>query len=330
MNPGTHDAPTHAQLEQAAEWYARLGDGGATAGQQSRWRAWLEAAPGNRRAWQYVEQVGQRFAGVRSQGPAAHDALSRARATGVSRRRLLQSLGLAATAGPLAWTLLRDRSGTGGPAQWLTRQTAALSTGVGEIRQISLEDGSRLWLDTDTAADLEPGQTHRQLRLHAGRVMVDTGARPLQVATTHGTALPRGTRFTISHDARRSRVSVFEGRVDLLPAGTARPIRIATGSALAFDATGVGTVEMARLADDAWRHGQLVADHMPLGELVETLSRYRRGHLGVAPELADWPVMGVYPLTEGDRALHMLAEALPLRVVQRWPWWTTLEARAAR
>lgn len=77
---------------------------------------------------------------------------------------------------------------------------------------------------------------------------------------------------------------------------------------------------------DARTRGLLIADQMRLDLLVAELSRYRRGHLGVAPKIAGLPVDGVFPLRNADAALAMLEDSLPVRVQRPLPRYTMLEA----
>ena len=46
-------------------------------------------------------------------------------------------------------------------------------------------------------------------------------------------------------------------------------------------------------------------------------------------DVAGIRVLGSYPLTEPDRALAMLAAALPIRIRRSLPWWTSVEARGS-
>ena len=61
--------------------------------------------------------------------------------------------------------------------------------------------------------------------------------------------------------------------------------------------------------------------------MIRELRRYRRGHLGVADEVAGLTVYGNFPVHDTDRVLRMLASALPIRIEQPLPWWTRVEAR---
>ena len=53
-------------------------------------------------------------------------------------------------------------------------------------------------------------------------------------------------------------------------------------------------------------------------------SRYRRGHLGVAPEVADLRITGSFPLHDTDKALSALLPTLPVQIEQHTPYWVTV------
>ncbi|MCH3723226.1 hypothetical protein LZB93_09875, partial [Campylobacter coli] len=82
-------------------------------------------------------------------------------------------------------------------------------------------------------------------------------------------------------------------------------LALSAGGQVSFSADGIGRPDLADPAAGAWTRGMLVANDMRLADLVAELARYRHGHLGVAPEVADLRVMGTYPLADADRTLQL-------------------------
>lgn len=74
-------------------------------------------------------------------------------------------------------------------------------------------------------------------------------------------------------------------------------------------------------------HGVLVAESMPLGDLVAELARYRRGILRCDPAVAGLRAIGIYSLRDTDRALDNLARSLPVSVRRLTPWWVTVQSQ---
>jgi len=329
MSAPEEPSPDRASLEAAAEWYARLRDERVSAAEHGRWRAWLEQAPEHRRAWQWMEQVAERLDGLGEAVRAgdAGEVLASARRRRVSRRRMLRGLGALAVLGPLGLAAWRH---TPLPV-YARRAWTDYSTAVGEIRPVTLADGSGLWLNTASAVNVTFDADSRRLELVSGEILVDTVAetRPFLVGTARGRLQALGTEFAARHRADADVVQVFRGAVALRPRDVHGERVIPAGRQARFSSRGVRAVDPLPQSAAHWRDGVVLADHRPLGDLVAELARYRPGYLGVDPRVADLPVMGAYPLDDTDRALDLLAEALPVRVSRRLPWWVTVEPAAA-
>lgn len=325
----TPQAPTLARddreaIRAAAEWYARLGSGAAGDGVNEAWQGWLAASELHRRAWMQVEHVCGQFSRV--PGPLAGHAL---RGGGSHRRAVLCSLLLAGAAMPLAWQL-------GHSTPWRVWQ-ASRQTRVGERRPFTLDDGSLLVMDTDSALDVVFDARQRLIHLHRGRVLIatarDAGAaaggvgRPFRVRTGHGLVEALGTRFTVRTHADLSQVAVIEDRVRVMQNGTAGDgTLVGAGQQLDFGLPAGAGPEPSGPVTAAWVTGSLVAVDMPLGEWVAELGRYRRGVLRCDPAVAGLRVSGAFPLDDTDRALQLLADTFPVRHVWRTRYWVSVEA----
>ncbi|MNN45931.1 fec operon regulator FecR [compost metagenome] len=169
----------------------------------------------------------------------------------------------------------------------------------------------------------------RRLLLLQGEVLIETArdGRPFIVESTQGRMRALGTRFSVTQQDGATRLAVFEGAVEIRTAdGTSRQV-IEAGNQVRFDSAVIGAPQPADPARQSWRKGILAANDMPLSAFVEELSRYRHGHLGVDPAVADLRVMGSFPLHDSDRALAMLQSALPVRIQRTLPWWISIEPR---
>lgn len=322
--------PPHDVLEQAAHWYALLRSGAASAADQRKWQQWLDGAPAHREAWQYVERVGRRFAplhdspdrdaAVRAYGQAARHA------TQGRRGRRAALFGLAGLlGGGLAWGGWRYTPLPAVAATW----GADYRAGVGDTRRIALPDGTQVWLKALSAFNVDFTATQRRLQGLTGEMLIDTGRDPLRpflVDTQQGRLQALGTRFSVRQDDGDTLLAVFEGAVKVDAARSGASGIVPAGRQLRFTADALQAMTPADPAHEAWTHGVLVADNLPLSEVVAQLRRYRYGHLGVSPQVADLRVFGSYPLHDVDRALDMLASVLPIRVRRTLPWWTSVDA----
>jgi transmembrane sensor len=317
----------HDTLESAADWFARLQEAPNDAELRAQWRRWLDQGESQRLAWSYIERISQRFAGLQQQGPAAHRTLATLRGGKQTRRRLLSQFSVLAGAGLFGWLGWRAN-----PLDSLHAWRAQYRTAVGERRSEQLSDGTRIWLNSDSALDIHFDDARRELVLYAGEVLIETGhgdSRPFQVRTRAGLLQPLGTRFSVREVGPRTQLSVYQGAVRTTLQDSGTSLTLQAGQCVVFDAREAGAPTRAEARREAWSRGLLLAEDMPLEEFITELGGYRRGHLGVDPAVARLRVMGSFPLADTDQALAQLEEALPVRVQRRFDWWVTVVPRPA-
>lgn len=317
-----------AVLEQAAQWYALLRSGESSEADRCQWQTWLQAHAHHQLAWQRVERIGQRFAPIQSSPnrDAAVHTLQTLNRTGMKRRDLLLGLAAIAGTGALSYGVVRHSPL---PAMLQARR-ADHSTGTGELRDVRLADGSRIWLNAGTALDQEFTVGQRRLQLHAGEAFIEAAddLRPLIVHTDHGTVKAFGTRFNVRVDGGETLAGVYAGAVRVRHGSSDAEQVLQAGEQMRFTHQALHAPTAADLAREAWTRGVILAQDIPLAELVRELRRYRRGMLEVADEVAQLRVFGSFPANDPDAALALLAQALPIEVRRRWGWWVVIEGRA--
>ncbi|MDR0277360.1 MAG: FecR domain-containing protein [Paucimonas sp.] len=314
MTPPLAPAEREA-LRSAAQWYARLSSGLDTQAEHQRWQHWHDADPLHRQAWAQVEAVQQMVAGV--PGTVAASALQHSRE---SRRRVLRQLLVLAGVGVVGWR--------GWDSEWGRAMFASHHTAVGERRPLLLADGSQLLLDSHSALDVEFDNQRRLLRLLSGRVLVQTAAdplgRPFLVESPQGMVRALGTRFTVQTEAQFCEVAVLEKAVEVRPADSDRVLRVDAGQQVRFDRARLGEAWSSDASVASWRSGSLIAIQRPLGELLDELSRYRRGWLRCDPSIARLKISGAFPLDDTDRALAALESGFGLRILRRTDYWVSV------
>ncbi len=312
-----------AVVQQAATHLVQLqsspGDPGV-ADACTRWRA---AHPHHEAAWQRLcALLAMPGAVDRLQGPAARSAIEQvARQRG--RRRFL-ALGLTAGGvGAMAWSLEGMNP--------LRATFADYRTGAGERREVVLDDGARLLMNTGTALDVRDEDGVRRVVLLAGEIMVTSGTqasrRPLRVDTRHGTISPVGTRFSVRDTGEgHVRVALFEGIVRLQPR-TGPSVLLEAGQGADLRDDRVSTPAELGLSAESWTHGVLMAERMPLAQCLAELARYRRGIVRCDPDIASLPISGTFPLDRTDQALSLIARVLDLRLTYRTRYWVTVSRK---
>ncbi|MDN2710011.1 FecR domain-containing protein [Janthinobacterium sp. SUN118] len=315
-----------AVLQRAAEWMARLWAEDASAADADACAAWRAAHPEHERAWTRLQLFARQFDALPRE--VARGALAPPQRQATGRRRTLQLLGLIAAGGGTA--LLAHESDL-----W-RRAASDYRTAVGETRAIVLADGTQLVLDTASAIDVAYSAGERRIVLRAGAILVSSAHetapvyRPLLVATPQGTATALGTRFSVRLDGGASTVAVFQGAVALQPAQDgAESVRLRAGQRAGYSRLAVQDIGSVEDSAAAWAHGSLVAERMPLGELLAELGRYRHGVLRCDARIAGLRVTGVYSLRDTDRSLANLALSLPVQLVYRTRYWVSVAPRFA-
>lgn len=303
-------------LAQAVDWYVRLHESTVSDATRSQWQAWLAADPQHAAAWKRIEQLQQRL----TQAPSAlaSSTLERARH---GRRATLKTFALLLGAGVLGWQGYQA-------SPW----RADYATRVGQRRSLSLADGSRLVLDTDTRVDVRFDQQQRLIILRQGEILVETAkdARPLSVQSDQGLILALGTRFTVRQGDGVTRVSVEAHAVEVRPRlATAQAVRVDAGHTLSFAADRNGPVQRAPAQASAWTRGLLVAIDWRLQDLLAELSRYRHGYLGCAADVADLRLSGTFLLDDSEAVLANLEASLPVQLRRVTRYWVRVESRTA-
>lgn len=328
--PESSGVPESA-VQRALEWQVTFWSGEVTPRERAAFDRWLAQDTDHARAWSQVQRTGQR---VRSlTGPVEGEALRAAddARRAATRRTLLRTAGLFATAGVAAYAARNTA-----PMQSML---AEHRTSRGERRDLLLPDGTRLVLNTDSAIDLRFTAQARDVLLRAGEVFIATApdplgsgglaSRPFTVHTRHGAVRAIGTRFTVRLSDGRSMASVDEGAVRIQPLlAAAGPVQLEAGQRAWFSASTVDSPGASLPGDSAWTRGRLVAERMRLRDFLAELGRYRSGLLRCDPAVQDLVVSGVYPLDDTDLALSTLAHALPVRIDSVTRYWVTVRAQA--
>jgi transmembrane sensor len=293
--------------EQAAGWVARLQSNDATDEDHRRFAEWLDRDPAHREAYDEFRKLWGDLKDI----PIPPERLKKLRNT---RRRAAVSrvAGLAVLF--LICTSLYQ-------AGLIDRLRADFYTSVGEVRTITLEDGTRVDLNTDTAIAVDYSETARRVHILRGEAFFDVAKNPLRpfvVADDTLTATAVGTQYGVRTTAGsfRGDVQVEEGRVEVRSG--AQQELVEAGYAATLTAQGRVRVQRSDVGDaTAWRSGKLIFSGRPLREVLATLERYRHGQiLVVDEEAADRKVSGIFDLNDTEGALRELESSLPVSVTR--------------
>lgn len=312
MEPLSRDA-----IEQASLWMARLWADDVTQQDRDAFHCWKGANVENAKAWEKLELIQQKFAKV-PQNNLSRRVLS-PKQHGISRRQMLMFAGVSFAS-----------LGLGLSSYSPSPDGEKYVTAVGEIKALSLADGTDIAMNTDSQLFINFTQDKRELYLTKGEILITNAhhSTPLHVTTSQGRILPIGTRFSVREFAASTQVCVYEGEVELHPLlGLGSPHLVA-GQHAQFDRRAVARIENNTSQDALWLEQKIQAQSTPLTQFIHELARYRKGILNVEPELSELKLTGVFSTQNVDRTLHNISQILPIELHYRTPLWVTVKAKS--
>lgn len=314
--PTPPDSDQARLREEAIAWLVRVQSGDLTRGERSELAGWRKRTPANELAWREAEELWLGVEPLRGRSIPGSQPMQRERPVLplraiCRRRRWSRPWAAASAAAVLAWAVALYP-----PVRWL----ADYSTGTGQTQTVSLEDGSTVALNTDTAIRVEFSGNRRNIRLLSGEAVFKVAkdaSRPFTVVAEHGSARAVGTEFLVRESDDGLDVAVLEGVVRMetgVLSGQALLTHHQRGS---YRQGGTLRVDPSVAVENltAWREGFITFDNTPLREALTQIDRYRPGEVLLLNEkLAEYRVSGVFRIGDLDQALHALGETTPARL----------------
>jgi transmembrane sensor len=314
------------QPRTAEAWVVRLGRPDASRATLKAFERWLSADPANlddyEAAKALLRQAGElraAFVGELNLIPATSGVRKRRGAPAWAPMGLAGGLAaavLVATIAPSLATRFTD------PLAGATTYTTA----VGEIRDVTLADGSVVTLDTATTLRAKVDGRVRRLALDKGAAyfaVAHDKAHPFQVAVADRQVVVTGTHFATTLRDGRARVELLEGSVEVTePRASTAAARLTPGDQVTFAAGGAvrreARFDPARAV--AWRRHRLVFEDAALSEVLAELSRYTDVRIGLAdPALGRQRVTAMLPLDGTGSVIDRADKVLPVTLDRTAP-----------
>jgi len=198
-------------------------------------------------------------------------------------------------------------------------------TGTGEMRNVTLSDGSSVTLDADSAIAVDYGDGRRGVRLLAGRAWFDVAhdeKHPFTVAAATARVRVTGTAFDVGLDDDSIDVALARGSVQVASDDKA-PIALTPGDRihLTRPSYSVDRSRMAISSMGSWRRGRLVIEDAPLAEGIDQLRRYYPGTIVLtSSKLGQRRVTGVFDADDPEEALRLMVRQHGATVRSVTPW----------
>lgn len=206
---------------------------------------------------------------------------------------------------------------------------ADFQTASGEQSRVELEDGSIIWLNTDTAIDVQFEKDHRRIALLKGEAQFEVTSnpeRPFSVLARDGSATALGTVYAVRDEGDGAVVTVSEGKVKvaspIFKANETKPdtsvivqrgeqVRYAQGAA-------PGTVTNVSISRElAWRNGFIAIHNQSLADALAEIDRYQPGRIVLLADTSKLkPITARLSITSLDNGLDALAATQKLSVTR--------------
>ncbi len=162
------------------------------------------------------------------------------------------------------------------------------ATTIGGHETLSLHDGSKIELNTDTVVHVSQTQKRRLVVLEKGEAYFQVHhdeARPFVVVAGTGRILDLGTKFAVQSEQGHLKVSLVEGRVKVeLKDAPEKETTLSSGDVLLASAGSV-SVKRAPVADLsnalAWRKGMLIFHGTTLLDAAREFNRYNETKIAI-------------------------------------------------
>lgn len=286
-----------------------------TAAEQARFSQWLHADPAHAEAyaqaqvlWELSEQPAATLAG---EDAAALDALLRK--MDASRPRRLPRWGAALAMA--ACLVLMISAGLGwNPQRWADDWGADYVAAPGQIRNVTLTDGSQVTMDADSAISVrfDAAERHVELRRGAAFFQVTHTGEPFVVQGGRGQTRVLGTQFEVRLQPAGAQVTVLSGRVGVKAAADAPQQILTAGQQARYDRERTGDPQPVDSESQlAWRQGWLNYSRTPLADVINDLNRYYPGRiLLLNDQLAARTVSGSFPSHDPEAVLAALKSVM--------------------
>ncbi|MBJ9952993.1 MULTISPECIES: FecR domain-containing protein [unclassified Acinetobacter] len=200
--------------------------------------------------------------------------------------------------------------------------TADLKTNTGEMQSFTLDDGSKVTLGARSAINLNFKTDQRQIDLIQGDIYIDVAKdpnRPLIIHTPQADYKALGTRFIVYQYPKHSVLNMLHSKVEATALQSNHLSKVVQqGENITAGSQGLSQISDIDIAATAfaWQKQQILANDLPLSDLLTRLERYHHQYLIFnRASLQQYKVSGVINTQQDlEKTLALLAMQYPLKI----------------
>lgn len=334
MNIDSKSRSSAAVRAEAAAWVARLHGPNRTDDVEAGFRRWMSEDPEHAAAVELITDTWEKAARLR------RGSVEQVRSWRVRGFRISFPRAALATAITVMLAVV---------STVFSLRTDDLVTRVGELRTLALEDGTRVYLNTDTVVVPRYSERVRSVEVEKGEALfevVKNPDRPFIVTAGDHQIRALGTSFVVRRDRENLAVTLVEGKVTVTPALPASAANVAELVSLANEpSTGANTPNshlsglilkpgervIFRIAErtpeaparenysvdkpsiervTAWQRGLVSFDDTVLADAVAEMNRYSKIHIVVEDQAtASIRISGIFRAGDQDNFARAIAKS---------------------
>lgn len=328
------EVPSAAACAEAAAWIARLHGEDRTASVEAGFTRWLAASAEHRAAFEMANDIWLETEHLPKPATPAFVRWPKAGLVVTLPRALVAAAAIAIAAVGIN----------------LHSRDSGIATQVGEERNLTLQDGTLVSLNTASRIHVHYDNRARHVELDEGEAYFEVAKHPdwpFIVTAGARQVVARGTVFMVQRHKDELAVTLVEGKVIVEPAGEAVPSLLPSAApAGASSGSFAGVQQQSGSGADvtlspgqrltfvdherpkmdrpalervtAWQRGQIILDHTPLSDAVAEMNRYSTVQMKIVePEAERAEVTGIFRLGDSESFAQAVAETYHLQVTER-------------
>jgi len=303
---------TEAITEQAITWFVRLRAESVSAAERMEFNNWYQTNDAHRCAYAEItvlwndSDFNQQLENTRLSAPIRQ-----------LKTRCNHWLPILSMVASIALIAIIIRPG-------LSCLQADYCTDIGEIKTVSLADGSLITLNSNTAIRTNFGKDSRSVQMQYGEAYFEIqhdASRPFLVEAQYSRVKVLGTRFVVRENKQNDQIAVINGVVEVSQGGQNSAI-LKANDTITVDNKGSNKIPTLTTATSiAWLKGKAVFNNVALSTVIEEIGRYRCGALVFKNNtLKQLKVSGRFDITNTDKTLESLQQTLPIKIYRFLPW----------
>lgn len=194
-------------------------------------------------------------------------------------------------------------------------------TGIGQMRDIALSDGSTLHLNSDSEAEVRFTDNGRRVRILKGEASFDVAhdrARPFDVEARSAVIRAVGTAFNVRMRPSIVELTVTQGTVTVRSGGSMGQ-KVAAGSGAVIQPRSIALTHLGpKLIGQrtAWREQMVELDGETIDQAAGEFNRYRGAPILIGDtRVSALRIGGRFRTTDSREFLSALQLSLPIRAV---------------